>query len=218
MLEYNLIRFQFYQKWGCERVSGEIICILQFGNQLIQLCGEKGLRTWPWRFRLTLTFFLLSWVLLKPYTLLNRLNYNLNCLKLHSEMTPFSLLKWILLSQILYFREHLFLFELFWILILTQTCLTKIKEKETSQSIFALVESNIVFQTRIFFNGTKYIRWGKVWLRILILLNFIVFVYMSISTQFLSNTVLFSLFLVCDVVLYLVGSKYLPNSSQTELK
>lgn len=103
-------------------------------------------------------FFLLSWVLLKPYTLLNRLNYNLNCLKLHLEMTPFSL-KWILLSQIFVLREHLFLFGAL-LDIDFDSNLSYQNKKEISQSIFALVESNIAFQTRIFFsNGTKYVRW-----------------------------------------------------------
>ena len=104
-------------------------------------------------------FFLLSWVLPKPHTVLNRLNYNLNCLKLHPEMTPFTL-KWILLSQILYSENISFSLELFWILILTQTCLTKIKKKEISQSILALVESNIAFQTRIF---KIFFQWYKVY-------------------------------------------------------
>lgn len=160
-------------------------------------------------------FFLLSWVLLKPYTLLNRLNYNLNCLKLHLEMTPFSL-KWILLSQIFVLREHLFLFGAL-LDIDFDSNLSYQNKKEISQSIFALVESNIAFQTRIFFsNGTKYVRWEKPGIENFDPSEVHCFVYMYISTQFLSSTVLFSLFWC--VKLCFASSKYLPNSSQTELK
>lgn len=151
MLEYNLIRSQLpkVRLWEGEWRNYLYLAVWKSTDSAL-----VGKRDWESGHEKTVThvdFFLLSWVLLKPYTLLNRLNYNLNCLKLHSEMTPFSL-KWILLSQILYSENISFSLELFWILCLTQTCLTKIKKKEISQSIFALVESNLVFQTRIFFS------------------------------------------------------------------
>lgn len=82
-----------------------------------------------------LAFLLLFQVLLKPCALLKKFFYKLNYLQLLSQTVPLSL-EWIIPLQILYPENISFSLELFWVLILTQTYLAKIKKRKKAPNQF----------------------------------------------------------------------------------
>lgn len=99
-------------------------------------------------------------------------------------------------------REHLFLFGALLSIDFDSNLSYWNKKERKLQSIFVLVESNIAFQTRFFSPSVaKYIRWEKPRIENFDPSEFHHFVYISISTNFLSSTVHFFFILTCAAML-----------------